>query len=288
MIWPFSLFFKGSKKQVGDKAVLVGINRYTSAPLSGCVNDIDAMADYLVKEQGFPIEGIRKLADERATTKAILERLEWMVSNAKPGERCFFHFSGHGTQTASRNGAGEVDGLDEVICPVDFNWSDEKMIRDDKLIEIFSRLPVGVKFYWVSDSCHSGDLTRGIGPEKAQFNSMETARRDNEKRMVPPSDLAWRIKTAQYKSLQSKRAMIGKILDVGFVSGCRSDQTSADTWMEGKPCGALTYFFLRNLRGNKDTPLNKVVEATREELAKFGYSQQPQCEGARADKPFLS
>lgn len=159
-----------------NKAFLVGINEYPSAPLRGCVDDIQDMADFLVKDRGFVEDNIRLLVDGRATTSAILERLKWLVSDVREGDQILFHYSGHGAQVPTRSPHGEVDGLDEVICPVDFDWTDEHLIRDKNFIEIFAAVPKGVTFIWVSESCHSGDLSRG-GFEK-YYNV--------PKRIVPP------------------------------------------------------------------------------------------------------
>lgn len=257
---------------MANKAVLVGINTYPGSPLAGCINDVMDTAEYLVKNHGFKEDEIRILTDSRATKVAIMERLAWLAT-AVPGDVVYFHYSGHGTQVASRNDNAEVDGLDEIICPFDFDWEPSHYITDNEMVDIFSKMPAGVVFNWCSDSCHSGTMTREVssGPRS----------------IVPPADIAWRIRTARTKAIQSKRGMIGGQLDVGFVSGCRADQTSADAVIGGRPCGAFTYYFLRALARMKDQPLGKVAEVTRNDLAKNGYSQSPQAEGARVNLPFL-
>lgn len=219
-------------RAMGNKALLVGVNAYPSAPLRGCLNDIGMMRDFLMEKYGFDPESIRMLADSRATKKSIMERLEWLI-DVPPGAMCLFHYSGHGAQVASKGDSGEVDGLDEVMCPVDFSWTPETTITDNELFEVFSRVPEGVKLNWVSDSCHSGTLTRD--------------ERHAPKFIPAPMDIAWGIKVARHKGIMSTRALRGGVLDVGFVSGCRSDQTSADTVENGKSCGALTYFLVKKI-----------------------------------------
>jgi len=49
------------------------------------------------------VDDIRVVTDERATKKAIMERLTWLVKGAKVGDRLLFHFSGHGSQVRDRN-----------------------------------------------------------------------------------------------------------------------------------------------------------------------------------------
>src|SRR5215813_3086299 len=128
-----------------NRALLVGINEYQGSPLAGCVNDVTSMAAVLSGRCGFAKDDIRLLVDSRATTEGIRERLQWLVKGVVPGDRILFHFSGHGIQTASRDRvSAEVDGLDEAICPVDFDWTDKHMIRDKEFAQIFAAVPPGV------------------------------------------------------------------------------------------------------------------------------------------------
>jgi len=267
---------------MADKALLVGINRYPGCPLAGCINDVQDMANLLVDQYKFRPEDVRLLCDERATTAAILDRLNWLV-DVKPGYRCFFHYSGHGAQFPSRDYKQELDGLLEVACPVDFDWTPEKMITDKQFVQIFSRIPKDVKFNWVSDSCHSGDLTRNM--PGSPFSPI------NHPRAYPvPVDIAWRVCDAHNRGMKKQeRAMVCGVLDVGFISGCRSDQTSADTEIKGRPGGALTQTLIPVLRGcGIPTLLADIVKITADDLSQAGYSQVPQCEGTRAKKPFLA
>lgn len=48
--------------------------------------------------------------------------MRWLVRDAQPHDSLFLHYSGHGGQTKDLNG-DEVDGLDEVIFPVDYKWT---------------------------------------------------------------------------------------------------------------------------------------------------------------------
>ena len=261
-----------------NRALLVGINEYPGCPLAGCVNDVTNMAAYLVAKQGFAQADIRLLTDGRATTAAILSRLAWLIQGAKAGDRILFHYSGHGATVACRNAADEVDGVDDVICPVDFDWSAQRMITDKQFLAIFSQLPAGVKFNWISDSCHSGHLDRDFvtgGPGRSKSYPM-------------PADIAWRNSVARSAG-HTSRGIVGGLLDVGFVAGCRSDQTSADTSIDGKPAGALTGYLLKTLVAMPvASPLNAAVARTAAALGHDGYEQVPQADGARAGLPLLA
>lgn len=252
---------------MADKALLVGINKYADAPLAGCVNDVTDMADFLVKSCGFNSANIRLLVDKRATTEAIKARLEWLVSDLKAGDRIYFHFSGHGAQAPTRNPKGEVDGLDEVICPVDFDWEDKRMIRDDDFIRIFLKIPAGVTAVWVSDSCHSGDLSRDaswLGGRKPRF-------------MPQPEDIQWRMRAVVENKIPVKVKVT--VPNIALISGCRSDQTSADASFKSRSNGALTYHLLQELRSNPDASLEVLVNKVRAALKKAKFTQVPQLEG---------
>jgi hypothetical protein len=62
------------------------------------VNDIINIRDILLKYFGFSVKNIRVLADGRASKRAIFDRLNWLVKDAKPGDHLLFHFSGNGFQ----------------------------------------------------------------------------------------------------------------------------------------------------------------------------------------------
>ena len=268
------------KQYPQEKALMFGLNTYPGAPLSGCVNDVQDMASFQVDRYGWDPGNIRLLTDARCTREEMLKRMEWMV-DVKKGDRIFFHQSGHGVQWPTRSHSGEPDGLLEAFCPIDFFWDLEGMITDKQYVEIFSRIPRGVEFTWVNDSCHSGDLTRAM-PGNPHSPIMVP-------RSYPvPEDIAWRRRGLATRGIKgTDRAIICGKLDVGFVSGCKSDQTSADTIVNGRPCGALTHYLIETL---KELPIDEKLEVavvkTREKLSLLGYTQEPQPEGRRTGNPF--
>lgn len=262
-----------------DRALLVGINAYPGCPLNGCLFDIENMSSIARKRE---IGMYRKLLDANATTENILDSLKWLAETPS-GARALFWYSGHGAQVPTDD-KSESDGLAECMCPVDFDWSPERMIIDKQLVAVLGKMPPGVRFDWGSDSCHSGSLDRVI-----------SGRRKNHPRRYPiPDGMLGRIAQRhvqghRVRAIQSKfRAMLGGRLDVGFVSGCRSDQTSADTEVNGQACGAFTWYFVQALNAlPTNASLAEVVSKTRTLLAQEGYNQVPQVEGTQGNKPFL-
>jgi len=265
-----------------NRGLLVGINAYPGNELNGCVNDVTDMADFLVSHCGFNESDLRLITDSRATTQAIKDRLKWLVGEAKVGDRIIFHYSGHGAQFPMRDAEGKVSRVDECICPVDFDWTEAHTIRDKEFNELFSAVPKGVIFTWVSDSCFSGDLAKEFLQPKRKIKSMPM-----------PADIAWRLRTAETTGI--KRVAFEHILqdfNVVLASGCGQRETSSDAQIDNRFNGALTYYLLHTLSApdGLTRPLEYVVARTRAELQQNGYAQHPQLQGSAdlMNQPFLA
>jgi len=272
------------------RALLVGINYPgTDHALRGCVNDVMRMNDIIVNHFGFTDPNNRRiLTDASATTDAILERLEWLVKGAKAGDVLFFHYSGHGSQLLNKNyGADqdhEPDGLDEIICPVDLNWRD-KVVRDDQMKAIFDKVPAGVNLTVILDCCHSGGgldqvnqyQTRNFGPP------VDDVSPNRERRLVMPYDIFNRTVGLEVevrpRSVQSQSRNVDK---TGLLlSGCRSDQTSADAWIHNQYIGAATFYLTDTLeRHNWDVDYKTLIDEAGAALKQYKYSQRPELNGS--------
>lgn len=258
-----------------NRALLVGINKYPDAPLNGCINDVEDMIHHITTHCGFKATEITTLLDGAATTKAILAALQTLVKGLKAGDRVLFHYSGHGAQAPTKSSTGEVDGLDEVICPVDFDWSDALMIRDKDLHRVLAQVPVGVNFVWVSDSCHSGDLFKSMKGGPLETYCVPRA-------MPVPSMIALEQFQAKDMGFQVSRLAKAASLNVAFISGCGSRQTSADAYFRGRYNGALSYYLIHKLVKNQNLSLTQAVQSVREDLAKAGFDQVPEIHGQQA------
>jgi metacaspase-1 len=112
--------------------------------LQGCVNDATNVRDILLRYYGFTTNDIRVLVDARATKSAIMDRLNWLVKDAKAGDKLLFHFSGHGSQIRDRDGDELKDQLDEIICPHDMDWDGTYIVDDDlsKMAILGIKMPI--------------------------------------------------------------------------------------------------------------------------------------------------
>lgn len=144
------------------RALCVGIDRYPTMPLAGCVADARDWASAL-ETLGFETT---LLLDDAATRSRILEDLRHLIAASAAGDVIAFQFAGHGTEVDDIDG-DEVDGTngarDEALCPYDI--AQGALVIDDDLAEVFAEIPEGVNVTCFMDCCHSGTITRVmVGP----------------------------------------------------------------------------------------------------------------------------
>jgi hypothetical protein len=260
---------------MANKFLAVGINTYPSAPLRGCINDIANASRLMVDKGVFEVRDVHLLTDERATAVTIKDRLRWLVGGAASGDKLLYWESGHGTLLPLRDKNGDMISNDACFCPYDFAWTEETAITTSAFAEMFANIPEGVEFVFVSDSCHA-DLARVVncslpGPDYRVA------------RQYPmPADMAWRVETAKAQGIESPslwRAM-PEHLHGAFIGGCKRNQTSADAFIDGAYCGALSHYLLARLKKDGlSVPLTKVIERVNADLKIDDYDQEPQLRG---------
>jgi hypothetical protein len=175
--------------------------------------------------------------------------------------------------------------MHDCICPVDFDWSPERALLDSDFADIFAGIPKGVGLTWVSDSCHSGNLARTF-----LCNNLAAYRKP---RTFPvPADIAWRNATAVESGVQPLGfARSVKHLHGVLLAGCKSEQTSADAFIDGRFCGAFTTALLARLAepDGYQKPAAAIVAEANAWLENKGYEQDPQIKGdpEHVAKPWL-
>jgi hypothetical protein len=278
-------------------ALLVGINDYpgTQSDLQGCVNDITNVYDVLVKYFGFASTDIAMLSDKRATKKAILEGLKALIAKGGSGDTLVFHYSGHGSQVRCTEGDELADGLDEIICPWDFDW-DGTFIKDDDFAALFAGLKKGANLEVILDSCHSGTGTREMILDRTSLRKLQAGLSDAQalwsschcirpRYLAPPPDVALRADEIFGKSLKLRRIGEGSTPNHVLWAACRSDQYSADADVGGQPGGAFSYFFCKHIRDTAGkVNRSELLKLVRASLKHEGFSQVPQLEGPETSK----
>ena len=267
-----------------NKALLVGINQYPDPrnSLRGCINDILDMENFISqKNKVYQTSDIKKLTDKAATKKGILTQLEWLLDGAEAGDQLLFHYSGHGAQLPCKKLATgtfeEVDGLDEIICPYDFDGTNATTIRDNDFANVFNRIPKGVHFVWISDSCHSADLSRDpiVGLEEhtvlfRNFGGLHVAAGVQRVAATTPSSVA-------PTNLQG-----------ALLSACASHELSADAYINNRFNGAFTHYLIKNLSAHAEhLSMQAIIQLVKKDLEDNYYDQRPQTEGLLAGQKFF-
>lgn len=129
------------------RALIVGIDDYGDAPLSGCVNDANKICELLEKnEDGSPNFDCMKLTSDTAVVErsSLRENVERLLKD--PAEVALFYFSGHGTE----------NNLGGYLVTQDAKIYDEGVSMLDILRQANSS-PVK-EIAIILDCCHSGSL----------------------------------------------------------------------------------------------------------------------------------
>lgn len=270
---------------MNNKALLVGINAYPnpSNNLRGCINDIVDMEYFIAsKNKVYQKENIRTLTDSKATKKGILTALNWLLLGASAGDQILFHYSGHGAQLPSRSPSLEKDGLDEIICPYDFRGENaaSTAISDKEFASIFAKIPKGVHFVWISDSCHSEDLSRKheLVESKDVFNETRFRRFNHND------------STHQAQAVASVASLGAAAIPLhgALLSGCASHQLSADAYINNRFNGAFTHYLIKNLSlYGQDASMQEIVKYVNIDLMENDYDQNPQSEGLLTTQKFF-
>lgn len=255
-----------------DYAVLVGINNYPYPnQLQGCIDDMLDIKTEIEAALNFKKNNVLLIKDQDATAVNIKQILKNTINKLQQGDRFLFWYSGHGAQLI------DGDAGTDVICPIDFDFTPETSVTVDDFHNIFTNIPDGVTAIWGSDSCHSGDLEKDFYKNGVP-KLFRKDRSKEEKKII--------------NNIKQFRDISVLLPNITLISGCRSDQTSADAHISGRYNGAFTYYFLQQLRqpNGLKTPLDTLVPEIQNALNTAGYSQIPQLSGPPklTTKPFLA
>ncbi|GLI36873.1 caspase family protein [Geobacter hydrogenophilus] len=174
--------------RAAQHALLIGISDYGGTGfrnLDGTLNDVELVRGMLKDRFGFAESDIRVLTNAAANHSSIQKAFADLAARVKEGDFVYIQYSGHGSRTPDLNGDEKPRFSGDQ--PLDSTWvsfgarvkaegkgdarggmkdADNYDILDDELGEWLApiyRKTANVAF--VSDSCHSGSMTRGEAPK---------------------------------------------------------------------------------------------------------------------------
>ena len=220
-----------------------------SGELAACERDATDMAALARSQKMKPSVLLTRSATRARTFGAIRTAAKVL----KRGDLFFLTYSGHGGQVPDVTGE-EPDKRDETWC-----LYDGQVIDDEIYIEL-ARFAKGVRILVLSDSCHSGTITRdvmapGMGASRSRMMPPAVAQATYEKNKEFYDDLQRSVAKAAKRSTQDPDAALAALdLDPRLnavatkfkaaallISGCQDNQTSLD----GDPNGAFTGALLK-------------------------------------------
>lgn len=250
------------------KALLIGINyTNTDSALSGCINDIYNIRDYLLQSAGYLQDNITILSDKdiSPTRNAIETYISWLVSGNNPEDVLFFHFSGHGSFIRDTS-SDETDRRDEVLVPIDYRT--RGFISDDWLFtNLVCAVQPGVTLWAFIDACHSGsvlDLRHNFfslcSPKESKLPSSYDPKKWTEKYLYRPE------KSREVSST------------VAMFSGALDPEYAEDAYINNTTQGAFTFCMLECLKSNvgKELKLRNILKEVNCRLDMAGYKQNTQ------------
>jgi hypothetical protein len=271
----FLLFCFISPAQAAKKyALLIGVADYSAVPglysLDGPLNDIDLIREVLLqKHLGFQEEDIVVLQDSRATHTGIEKAMHALAARVgkEDGGMVYIHYSGHGSQTKNLH-PEEREEFDQTWVSygartAHYKGIDQWDILDDEIHEWLSLISDQAdQVILVSDSCHSGSVTRGQSLVKTR-----AAKRDKREHPL------------------GKKKFRNDIEKNGVFIGAAADTEPAGEYIpDDTPYGLFTWFWAGTLESAQSGDTwHDLLWKTRIQVQGERGQQTPQISGSLSD-----
>ena len=229
----------------------IGLNGVSAAayggwdgPLAACEFDANDMAA-IARSKGMKPA---VLLTKKGTRSNVLAGMRDAATALAAGDLFFLTYSGHGGQVPDVSG-DEADKQDETWCLYD------GQLIDDELYFELSKFKPGVRILVLSDSCHSGTVTRAPPPppppgQRAKLMPAAVAMRVYREHQAFYDKLQLDVANAAGKAAVDPDTALANMAASGrlsaivkkfnpavlLISGCQDNQTS----MDGDHNGAFT------------------------------------------------
>jgi hypothetical protein len=206
-----------------------------SGKLNACeadAQDLNAVA----KSRKF---SVKTLLTADATRDNVSAEIRKSAGELKAGDIFLLTYSGHGGQLPDLAGE-EPDDMDETWCLFDGE------LLDDELHLLLAKFAAGVRVLVLSDSCHSGTVTRMAYYRGTLISLGFTGRKQPAVYRYMPPEIALRTYRDNrpfyvnlQRSLPTRKARQKVQAGVLLISGCQDNQYSADGTFNGLFTGQL-------------------------------------------------
>jgi len=247
----------------GKHALLIGIQDYSNTSfdsLSGPANDLKLTEGVLRERFGFQNDDFIIIKD--ATHTGIEKAFKKLINRVNPHDFVYIFYSGHGSQTKDLNG-DERSGYDQTWVSYGARTGrddiDDYDVLDDEinawLIELYAKTD---QIVFISDSCHSGTVTRGPTP------AIRFVKDDNRPHLLGERP---------YKRLTTHHGI--------RIGAARDDESAMEFPRKDQYYGLFTWYWTQNLQqaqaGNTWNDIFKRTSA--QMILERGSAQHPQITG---------
>ncbi len=181
--------------------------------LATCGKDSLDMQDIAVTQN---FESTQLLLNEGATRDTVKEAIELASKTLTSGDMLFISYSGHGSLIPDSN-SDEADAKDEAWCLYD------GFLLDDELYALWTLFEEDVRIFMISDSCHSGTMTKAAPGENIdstivpKFFPEAQAKKVYKQHKSFYDDIRKMVAPEKEKDLKAS---------VKLIAGCQDDESS--------------------------------------------------------------
>jgi len=169
------------------------------------------------------------MLSKEATAEAVSGAIEEASGALAKGDLLFLTYSGHGGQVPDTNSDETGDSTDETWVLYD------RQLVDDELYALWAKFEPGVRIFVLSDSCHSGSVTRdlfdALVPQIVEKGMVDAQKPRTKELPRDVQDATYRANEGLYKQIQSSHEAGGDVdvrASIILISGCQDNQLSLD------------------------------------------------------------
>jgi hypothetical protein len=213
-------------------SIHIGLNTVDPAHYNGWDGQLQA-CEYDAKDMQKIAEGkgfdSTIMLSKEATAEAVAEAIRRAASELDKGDLLFLTYSGHGGQVPDTSSDETGDATDETWVLYD------RQLVDDELFSLWAGFEPGVRIFVLSDSCHSGSVTRdlfdALVPQIVEKGMVDDASPRTKELPRDVQDATYRANEELYRQIQSSHESGGDVdvrASVILISGCQDNQLSLD------------------------------------------------------------